>query len=351
MSKKANIALFVPHAGCPGQCSFCDQRAISGRTGVPSAEEITHSLRQAVAGLPEGTTAEIAFFGGSFTAIDPRVMTALLQAAYPFVDGKRVTGIRCSTRPDAISGAILSVLKQYRVTAIELGAQSMDDRVLSLNRRGHTAGEVEQAAALITRQGFSLGLQMMTGLYGANAQSDRRTAERLLALHPDTVRIYPTLTLKGTDLEELYRRGLYSPPTLEETVALCSQLLFLFESAGVPVIKLGLHAGAEQNAVAGPYHPALRELCESQLYFSAAEKLLSSKGAYVLSVNPRCVSKMLGQKRSNLRRFAEKGYTVTVKGDASLLPNQIKVVPTLVGKEKSYVPEILGSTGLQVFSG
>jgi histone acetyltransferase (RNA polymerase elongator complex component) len=349
MGKKANISVFIPHAGCPHRCSFCDQHSISGTVETPTPLQVKEILAKAVDGLKEDTIAEIAFFGGSFTAIAPQLMEAYLQVASPFVDGEKVVGIRISTRPDAIDREVLSVLKYYGVTAIELGAQSMDDRVLSLNRRRHKAQDVENSACLIREYGFSLGLQMMTGLYGAEEESDRETAQKLLALHPDTVRIYPTLTLKGTYLEELYQRGEYIPPTLPDTVALCAELLCLFESAGVSVIKLGLHAGAENNAVAGPFHPALRELCESEIYFSTAKALLPSlKGEVTLGVNPRCLSKMLGQKRENLHRFARMGYSVTVVADAQVPPHQIKVIPN--EKEKSYVPEILGSTGLQVVS-
>ncbi len=170
MKNKANIAIFVPHAGCPHRCSFCDQRMISGTDTPPSSQEVTHLLNKAVAGLKEGITAEIAFFGGSFTAIPRPQMEGLLAAAFPFVDGQKITGIRCSTRPDAIDEEVLTVLKRYGVTAVELGAQSMDDRVLSLNHRGHTAKDVETAARLIRQSGLELGLQMMTGLYGATVE-------------------------------------------------------------------------------------------------------------------------------------------------------------------------------------
>ncbi len=283
-------------------------------------------LSGAVLGLKEDTVAEIAFFGGSFTAIDRRVMEELLQVASGFVDGEKVTGIRLSTRPDAIDMSVLSVLKRYGVTAIELGAQSMDDKVLSLNRRGHTSEDVEGASRLIREHGFSLGLQMMTGLYGATQESDYETAEKILALSPDTVRIYPTLTLKGTYLEELYQQGVYVPPTIEQTVSLCAKLLCLFESAGIAVIKLGLHAGVEKNAVAGPFHPALRELCESELFFQKAKQRLPlKKGEYELRVHPKCLSKMLGQKRNNIHRFAQLGYAVTVKADSSVLMGDVKL--------------------------
>ncbi len=282
-------------------------------------------LQQAVAGLSSQITAEIAFFGGSFTAIDCGEMIGLLQAALPFVDGTQITGIRCSTRPDAIDGEILQILKDHGVTAVELGAQSMDDTVLCLNRRGHTARDVERASRLIAQSGLELGLQMMTGLYGATEQSDRETARQLMALHPQTVRIYPTLVLANTPLARLYEQGEYVPPTLETTVQLCAELMQQFEQAGVRVIKLGLHADSLSQVVAGPCHPALRELCEGQIYYTKAKALLGdAPSKAVVRVHPTCVSKMVGQRRQNLRRLAAEGWQITLQEDASLAPGEIQ---------------------------
>lgn len=325
MKTKANIAIFVPHAGCSHRCSFCDQRAISGQSKTPTPEEVTQTLQRAVAGLSDEIRAEIAFFGGSFTAIPRLQMEGLLKAAFPFVDGEKITGIRCSTRPDAVNEETLQLLKRYGVTAVELGAQSMDDTVLSLNYRGHTAGDVVNAAHLIRQSGLELGLQMMTGLYGANEESDRATAQKLMELNPDTVRIYPTLTLANTYLEELYRKGNYTPPSLDQTVTLCADLLQQFEAKGIRVIKLGLHADSLSAVVAGPVHPALRELCESRIYYKKAKELLGRIGGKaILRVHPTCVSKMIGQNRQNLTRFAEEGWLVTVQGDETVASGEVE---------------------------
>lgn len=330
---------------------------ISGRVRVPSPSQVTQILTKAAAGLKAGRQAEIAFFGGSFTALPKPVMIGLLQAAAPFVGHDGITGIRLSTRPDAIDPSILQCLKEYGVTAVELGAQSMDDNVLLQNERGHTAAQVVEASRLIQQFGFSLGLQMMTGLYGSSPGQDEETARQLLQLRPDTVRIYPTVTFRGTRLARLYEAGEYVPPSLKETVALCSRLLKMFETTGIPVIKLGLHAGSEQNAIAGPYHPALRELCESEVYLQTVKELLpAGVSRAVIKVHPSCVSKMIGQKRINLKQLAKQGVSCTVQGAEAVAPHSILLQPLLqaeeqTGKEKSYVPEIAGSTGLQVVSG
>lgn len=330
MKTHANIAIFIPHQGCPHTCTFCDQRAISGRQKAPTPQEVAKILDRALEQMGEQfTQAEIAFFGGSFTAIDSQYRRALLQAVQPY--RPRFRGIRLSTRPDAISGEILAELKEFGVTAIELGAQSMDDRVLSLAQRGHTAADVERASRLIREAGVSLGLQMMTGLPGDTPEGSLETARRLAALQPDTMRIYPALTLKGTELARLYRERKYQPLTLEETVELCARLLLYFEERNIPVIRLGLHQETElqERLVAGPYHPALRELCEGKILLAAAlEQLVWRKaapGPITLYVAPGSQSKMAGQNRRNLKHLEELGYRCSIRTDALLKPLQMRV--------------------------
>lgn len=323
--KHANVALFIPHNGCPYQCSFCNQRGITGEAYQPAPRDVTDAVTRAL-GTYNGTAEnmELAFFGGSFTAIDRDYMVSLLEAAQPYIKMGALCGIRVSTRPDCIDEEILSLLKAYGVTSIELGAQSMDDTVLKANGRGHSAKAVMDASRLIREYGFSLGLQMMTGLYKSTPQCDIETAKRIAALAPDTVRIYPTITLKGTALEALYRSGAYIPPTLEETVGLCSYLLSFFKERGIPVIRLGLHdsESLKEEKIAGPYHPALRELCESRLLLLNIKKQIEDKklpgGTLTLRVNPKAVSKACGQKRRNLAELLRMGYKAVIIQDDSV---------------------------------
>ncbi len=319
--KHVNIALFVPHAGCPHTCIFCDQRAISGRAAPLTAADIAAACRTAAACPHDPENSEIAFFGGSFTAVPPALMHMCLDAAAPFL-GRDFAGIRVSTRPDAVDPAVLGLLKQKGVTAIELGAQSMDDAVLALNERGHTAADTVRAAELIRSYGFSLGLQMMTGMYGGDPAKDTETARRFLDLRPDTVRIYPTVVLEGTRLCGLFRAGEYTPPTLGESVRLCADLLLMFRQAGIPVIRLGLHAGGGvgPNYVAGPYHPAFRELCEGEIYKDAVDALLRGlpPGRVTVAVRPGDASRAAGHRGCNKAYFKEKGYTVKIKEQPGL---------------------------------
>lgn len=326
--KHYNVALFVPHAGCPHQCMFCNQRHIAGAAGMPSARDIQTACQTARRTLPPGAKAQIAFFGGSFTAIPRSDMEALLQAAAPFVKSGDFTGIRVSTRPDAVDSEVLEVLKHYGVTTVELGAQSMNDAVLTRCGRGHTAKQVETASALIQKAGLSLGLQMMTGLPDSTDEIDEQTAQALAALRPDEVRIYPTLVIDGTPLGIEYRQGKYVPQSLEQAVDLCARLLVFFEEEQhIPVIRMGLHAEEEMTGhlLAGPFHPAFRELCEGRLYRDKALALLQQKGeaSAVLRVHPTALSKLVGHKKENIRAFAKAGYAVTIAADETVLPKQI----------------------------
>lgn len=326
-SHHANISIFVPHIGCPNMCSFCNQRYITGTHIAPGADDIVNSVKIAVGSPkynPQNT--EIAFFGGSFTAIDREYMIELLKTANFFVKNNTVSGIRISTRPDAIDEEILEILKKYGVTSIELGAQSLNDNVLKMNNRGHTAQDVVNSSKLIKDYGFSLGLQMMTGLYGDCDKFALETADKIIKLTPNTVRIYPTIVLKNTDLAELYHRNIYTPQTLDSAVTLCTALLKKFDDAGINVIRLGLHSIEQGSYVAGPWHPAFSELCFSKIMLKNAEKLLKEKGKYILYVNPSFVSKMTGQHRQNLIYLKELGFDCIVKGDNSLGEYSIKIV-------------------------
>ncbi len=327
MGKHSNIAIFVPHLGCPRQCSFCEQRTITGQTYAPTAEDVLSAAETAAGSLSDCSQAEIAFFGGSFTAIDRGYMLSLLEAAKGAVERYGFKGVRCSTRPDAIDTEVLDILRAHRVTAVELGAQSMDDGVLKANRRGHTAGDTKKAAGLIHEAGLELGLQMMTGLYTDTDEKALGTAREFLKLRPETARVYPTIVLPGTELCRLYNGGLYRPKELPEAVELCSKLLELFESAGVRVIRMGLHPGREleERMVAGPYHQAFRQLVESRMFLRRLLAELSEPGEYRVMVNPRDISTALGQGKENLRRLSEMGCSVTFVQDESVERGRVKI--------------------------
>jgi len=334
--KHANVAIFVPHAGCPNQCSFCNQHSISGWQQAPSPADAAavcdNALKQGIA----AESVEIAFFGGSFTAIPKEQMCSLLKAVQPFIGEGKFSGIRISTRPDAIDEEILCILKEHHVTAIELGVQSMDDDVLQENRRGHTSAHVREAVKRIRQHDFELGLQFMPGLAGDSIETMWKTALAIADLQPDTVRIYPTLVLEHTNLAERYRQGSYEPLSLGQAVELCADFIELFERQNIVVIRVGLHAqdSMEAQLLAGPYHPAFREMCESRIYLKKAISLLEGKDKskkYHLLVQPDGLSKLIGQGGENRRHMEEAGYNIKIKPLPGL--NDRQIILKTVGEE------------------
>lgn len=310
----ANVSIFVPHVGCPCKCSFCNQRAISGTVDLPDAESVRIVCNSALKSLSGKTgEKEIAFFGGSFTAIDKKYMMSLLEAAQPFIASDKFSGIRISTRPDAIDEDILKILKNYGVKSIELGCQSTDDYVLDVNKRGHTYADIEKSAKMIKKHGFSLGVQMMVGLMGDSAEKCMQTCDDLIALSPDTVRIYPTVVLKNTDLEKAYLDGRYIPMGFDECVELCADMMEKFEVNNVKVIRVGLHAQREMEAdkVAGIYHPAFRQICISKQIDKKVMSLARIDKNIKISFPIKKLSDVYGQKKTNLIKWKERGLNMS----------------------------------------
>lgn len=328
----ANIAIFIPHVGCPARCSFCDQHRITGGVRAPSPGEVRETLAAAIKRLKnDPRETEIAFFGGSFTAVPDGYRNALLEVAEDAVRRYGLKGIRCSTRPDAVDGRMAAFLRSHGVTAVELGAQSMRDEVLRQNRRGHTAEDVRRAAACIREAGITLGLQMMTGLYGDDDAGARFTVQSLLALRPQEMRIYPTLVLENTMLADLWRAGKYVPQTLDAAVGLCAALVPQIERAGVRLLRVGLHDSPEtKNALAGPYHPAFAELVRGKIFLDALLAELSGRGIRraVVAVPERLLSAAKGHGKRNLAALGAAGYDVRIVPDASLSGTLFKIMET-----------------------
>ncbi len=312
-------------------CSFCNQKTISGAVNAPTPESVKTELGLALKELKGSfNDTEIAYFGGSFTAIDKMLMISFLQVAKEFVDKYSLKGIRISTRPDAIDDEILNILKEYGVTSIELGCQSMDDEVLLKNNRGHTSEDIKKAAKLIKQYGFELGVQMMVGLYGDSKDTVIYTANELIKLKPDTVRVYPTVILKGTKLHELYLAKKYIPFSIQTATDICAQVLYLFYKNNIRIIKFGLHSSrdVEENMAGGIYHPAFKELCEGKIYFDLALEALKQKGIKKadIAVNDKAVSKMTGQKKINIKKLKESGYDIRVVPDENIPVYQVKII-------------------------
>ncbi|HHU64352.1 MAG TPA: radical SAM protein [Clostridiales bacterium] len=327
MKNRYIIPVFIPHFGCTNDCVFCNQRKITSVndewvTAEYIKERIRHYLD--IYARVDRNNMEIAFYGGSFTALSIEKQREILYAAREFIEQGGINCIRISTRPDSINPDILRLLKQNYVKIIELGAQSMDDGVLKQCKRGHTAAHTKKAAALIREWGFSLGLQMMIGLPGDNEHKSINTAWMLSMLQPHFVRIYPTLVLKGTHLAKLYRQGLYEPLSLARAVDVCKKVYMVFRYHDIPVIRMGLQAADNINfgrdVVAGPVHSSFGELVVSSVYLDMLMFVLKDHKIgdcpMFVYVNPKEVSKVVGNRRSNITYLTEK-FGI----------NEIKVMP------------------------
>ena len=302
------IPVFLPHLGCRDRCLFCNQKAIAPE--VPSPARVRELIQSALCQLPrdKGRERQVAFYGGSFTAIPREEQIAYLNEAHAFVCSGRIDSVRVSTRPDALDHDTFSLLKEYGVKTVEVGAQSMDDEVLSLSCRGHSSKDAVSAVSQLKQQGFEAGVHLMIGLPGDSLDRFLRSLAQVIALRPDFLRIHPTLVLKGSSLETLWRDGLYAPLTLEETVRWLKMGLLRLEREPIQVARIGLQVTREieSSILAGPHHPALHQLVDSEIYLDMALRLL---GTHQDEREPRfiChpgeVSSVRGQRNTNIQRL------------------------------------------------
>jgi histone acetyltransferase (RNA polymerase elongator complex component) len=311
------IPIFIPHLGCPHDCVFCNQEEITGKRNRVKPADVEEIIDEYLTTITKtARRIEVAFYGGSFTALDKNYRQGLLKRAAQRVSAGQLTGIRLSTRPDYIDKEELNFLASYKVRTIELGVQSLFDQALKESGRGHRAQDTVTASKLIKQHDFKLGLQIMPGLPGSSKQLDLATGRQIVKLAPDFVRIYPTLVVKNTELALRYRQGDYEPLSLSEAVELSAGLLKLFRQAEIPVIRIGLQPSEEvskEEIIAGPFHPAFRQLVESKLMLekieaelTAAPLELEAKDELILKVNPRDISVARGQKNKNVKLLQSK---------------------------------------------
>lgn len=315
-----NIPVFIPHLGCPNNCVFCNQRSISGKKEFEAASVIPE-IEEVLSTLKDGTEAEIAFFGGSFTGIDRALMISLLDIAQKYIDSGKVSGIRLSTRPDYISPDIIEILRRYGVKTIELGIQSMDDKVLQACKRGHTSKQTYEACRLVKEAGFELIGQMMVGLPEANIESEKSTAHTICEMGAVGARVYPTVVFYKTELCDMSKKGDYTPLSTEDAVMRTKEVLKVFDSYNVPCIRVGLCASenlSSPDAVfGGANHSAIGEMAIGEIFYEKMDELISgltpdemSKKNIVFYVPKGCTSKAVGQKRKNILRLCEK-YSIS----------------------------------------
>jgi len=331
------IPIFLPHTGCPHRCVFCDQSAITGQTlPLPRPDQIRSEINKFLKfSKHPHETVQISFYGGNFLGLPEITVRRLLDLATEFIATGDVNSIRFSTRPDTIYPHRLAWLAGYRVATIELGAQSMDNRVLEKSNRGHRAADTEKAMALLKDGGYETGLQMMLGLPADTAAGALASGRRMQALAPNFVRIYPALVLSGSLLAELLAAGDYTPLTLDAAVDISAQLYKLFTNSHIRVVRMGLQSSIELNqgntVLAGPYHPAFGQLVMSKLFLDSVCRELRRHGhtqsAISIAVSPRSVSHVKGQKKNNMaalrRMFATDN--ITVSASPELADTQVRV--------------------------
>ena len=339
MKRKYIIPIFVPHLGCPNDCTFCNQRKISGQLKEVTPNDVRETIDFYLSNFKEkDAKKEVAFYGGSFTGIDEKIQESLLNAVYDYIKDKKIDSIRISTRPDYINKEILKRLKKYKVKTIELGVQSTNNYILEKCKRGHTYEDVIKASKLIKRYGFKLGHQMMIGLPESTETDDIQTAKDLIKLKPKIVRIYPVLVIKGTELEKEYKEGTYEPLTVSQAVERCKELCYLFGKKKINVIRIGLqntdticapnNEGSE--VVAGPYHETFRQLVESSIYYDTIlekiKKINTKVKEVEVLVHPQNVNNVVGYKRENINKLKEMyDVDVVVKQDIKHSENKIDV--------------------------
>jgi histone acetyltransferase (RNA polymerase elongator complex component) len=325
-----NIPIFIPELACPNQCVYCNQRRITGHDKPPDVGDIKDIVKAYLATMQDKDRyVELAFFGGNFTGLPISMQRAYLNEASSLLAAGTINGIRLSTRPDYINQEVLDLLVKHHVSSVELGAQSLDDEVLKLSERGHTAKDVEAASMMIRNANIDLVLQMMIGLPGDTLEKSMYTARKILEFGAVATRIYPALVIKGTHLEKLMLRGEYHPLSLEETILQCKELLSFFESNNIAILRLGLHpsegliSGCEMAA--GPFHPALKELVMTSLWEDALSTLLSDENKknqekqLTITVAPSQLNAAIGHTASN-RILLEKSFKkVVFKSDSKLI--------------------------------
>ena len=339
MKKEYIIPIFVPHLGCPHQCTFCNQKEISGQAKQVTAQDVKQTIEFYLKNFKDDSKyVEVAFFGGSFTGIEEKVQNELLEAANEYINQGKVNSIRISTRPDYIDKDILKRLKKYHVKTIELGVQSSNDYILAKCQRGHTFEDVKKASKLIRWHGFILGHQMMIGLPESTKLDELNTAKQLIKLKPKIVRIYPVLVIKDTKLAEEYENGEYIPLTLEQAVERSKEVMQLFNKAKIEVIRLGLQNTEEisspeekkSQVLAGPYHPAFRQLVESRMWYDEIVSKIKQYNVKVMQVlitaNPENINNIIGHKKENILKLKEiYDVDVIVKPDKNMKKGKIEI--------------------------
>ena len=332
------IPIFVPHEGCPHDCVFCNQNSITGSSTKVDSKFVRTTVEEYLKTIPQDNRVlEISFFGGTFTAINLKKQNELLEVAKYYKDLGLVDYIRLSTRPDYIDNDILSNLKNFSVDIIELGVQSLDSEVLIKSARGHTVEDVISASRLIKEYGFTLGHQIMLGLPGDNFHKDIETTKKVIELSPEICRIYPSLVIKDTPMETLYKRGDYKPYSIDETISIAKVVYGMLTAHNINVIRVGLQPtdeiSHEGDIVAGPFHPAFRELVEGSIYNDLIKECIPENysGDLEITINNKDLSKLYTCKKRFFNDIKKQLQTINIKVNQSNSINRGELILSMNG--------------------
>lgn len=277
---------------------------------------------------------EIAFYGGTFASLPEKTIRELLGVVAPYLQEEIFHSVRVSTRPDSLDDKKVALLKALGVSTIELGSQSMDDEVLRMTRRGHTAGDTEKAAELLRQHGFKVGIQLMPGLPGDSAERFYATVQEVIRIKPDMVRLYPVVVIGGTELAQWFENGTYQPLTLEEAVRICAESCLRFEEAGIPVIRIGLMTSPslreKGQVVGGPWHESFGHLVRAEIYQGRIEPFLPGPGEATrisIRIPSKDISLLRGHRNEGIRRIEArtKAMIDEILSDDSLPSGRIAV--------------------------
>lgn len=252
-----------------------------------------------------------------------------LEGVKKYMDLGLVQGIRLSTRPDYINKEVMEQLKKYNVTTIELGVQSLDEDVLKKTARYYPIETVYRACDMIKSYGIDLGIQLMPGLPGSTFESDMESAKKVVEIAPQNARVYPTLIIKDTEMENMYKRGEYEVFSLEEAIKRCRKICSLLEVNGINIIRVGLQPSEDLRnggvSVEGAFHPAFRELVDGEIYFDFLKKIKEKDGTLKIETNEKNVSKIVGIKKKNSKRLGKFELEINNTLDISeIMVNSIK---------------------------
>ncbi len=314
MKSNIKVPIFIPHLGCGNDCVFCNQVKITGHKNKVEYSEIESIYNDYTNGLTDLSNVEIAFFGGSFTGLETETQIEYLNIAKDIVEKNGLKGIRMSTRPDYINKEVIERLRAYPITAIELGVQSLDTDVLRQAKRGHSVLDVYNAVKLIKGAGFNLGFQMMFDLPGDTMEKSISTAKKLIRMKPNFVRLYPTLVLKDTELENMYYSRTYQPWSEEYMINTVKEVYKLFLANDIDVIRVGLHSSDDtfiDSIVAGFYHPAMREVILSKMFLDSM--ILNVQNGDMIEVNRKDISNIVGLNKRNRIALEDKGICFKIK--------------------------------------